>query len=491
MPKQNRKHNPSAQPKRPKEVSRIYVVPKKDYNYILRSGKGEENCFHFDGNEDVEYVQVRVDGGKLAGLVTLEMYEAHTSALLRRPGKDLSFRTVQRVKKKNNKQEKIVYQGISSNEKETIRKLDEEYAKAEARWENPKPFLVSSKTPVCILASSDVRRYFQHVAKLKGKEVQVHSARHSIALKNQEMAELRGFVVRGKNFFAVSAQVFLGVGEVELKQDFPINPGTLSGMFGVSMRIIINTHTNAVYELLKNEEKRLEERGQNKKEGPGKAPEKFAPPKPSSTIVQNHQTWHSPLNLSFDLSGDKKIQLYSQKCHCSKCSGRLLYDPVIDCTAKVSTKSGQTVPVTVQYCTGCGSFFMNYATYKSYDKKYGGLKFRCRVEAGDLAKMDKDSSFADDSFLSRNGYNVNASTPRSQRQAALARILDRGIASKYEVTEKISEFINLRKNNPHMADAIDRWEEDIAFVAGYKIREQADVGKREFEQKGKITKGRR
>ena len=73
MPKQNKKHNPSAQPKKSKEVSRIYVIPKKDYNYILRSGKGEENCFHFDGNEDVEYVQVRVDGGKLAGLVTRQL----------------------------------------------------------------------------------------------------------------------------------------------------------------------------------------------------------------------------------------------------------------------------------------------------------------------------------------------------------------------------------------------------------------------------------
>ena len=62
------------------------------------------------------------------------------------------------------------------------------------------------------------------------------------------------------------------------------------------------------------------------------------------------------------------------------------------------------------------------------------------------------------------------------------------MATKHEIIEKITECINSNTGNRHMANAISRWEEDIEFVADYDSNTQLDVGEREIEQKGRITR---
>lgn len=81
-----------------------------------------------------------------------------------------------------------------------------------------------------------------------------------------------------------------------------------------------------------------------------------------------------------------------------------------------------------------------------------------------------------------------ASVSQRRRQIILKELLDSGKYTKWEITEKISEFIKLRKNNPDMRDAIKRWEEDIAFVADYDTDNQTKVGRATFKQGGKITR---
>ena len=196
--------------------------------------------------------------------------------------------------------------------------------------------------------------------------------------------------------------------------------------------------------------------------------------------------WHSKVNLSYIPAGNV-IQLYSLRCHCSKCFNRFDQDTIIDCTAHVNTKSGREVPVTVQYCSGCGSFFMNYDVFVGYQAKYGALRFECKLEQSEFKDYD-DFGFADTSFLSRAGYSVRASVSQRRRQIILKELLDSGKYTKWEITEKISEFIKLRKNNPDMRDAIKRWEEDIAFVADYDTDNQTKVGRATFKQGGKITR---
>lgn len=196
--------------------------------------------------------------------------------------------------------------------------------------------------------------------------------------------------------------------------------------------------------------------------------------------------WHSKVNLSYIPAGNV-IQLYSLRCHCSKCFNRFDQDTIIDCTAYVNTKSGREVPVTVQYCSGCGSFFMNYDVFVGYQAKYGALSFECKLEQSEF-EDDVDFGFADTSFLSRAGYSVRASVSQRRRQIILKELLDSGKYTKWEITEKISGFIKLRKNNPDMRDAIKRWEEDIAFVADYDADNQTRVGRASFKQGGKITR---
>ena len=121
------------------------------------------------------------------------------------------------------------------------------------------------------------------------------------------------------------------------------------------------------------------------------------------------------INISTALNSEQVIHLYSRKCHCSKCAGLYKDNTIVNCTATVQSLRGGLVPVSVMFCTGCGSFFMNYDTYSAYSRKYGGLKFRCQIDKSSM-NLKPEMNLAKDSFLSRAGYSVNAHTPRSQRQ---------------------------------------------------------------------------
>lgn len=201
---------------------------------------------------------------------------------------------------------------------------------------------------------------------------------------------------------------------------------------------------------------------------------------------EDDDIWHSKVNLS-EISASQKIMLYSRKCHCYKCAKKFSQDTIVDCTAYVSTKRGNVVPVTAQYCSGCSTFFMNYEVFESYNRKYGGLKFNCQLDRSYIGR-GTNIGFSDDSFLSRAGYSVKASVSQRKRQVILAELLDSGQATKWEITEKISEFIKLRRGNSDMANAIACWEEDIAFVADYNAQNQLKAGRASFKQGGKINR---
>ena len=181
------------------------------------------------------------------------------------------------------------------------------------------------------------------------------------------------------------------------------------------------------------------------------------------------------------------IYLFSKKCHCSNCDNEGNPRNIYDNIALVKAKTVFGVPITVQCCGWCGRVYMNYQMYKAYDQKYGGLEFRAEVVVSEAVNATDGLGFSADSFLSRNGYSVKEDVPKSTRREVLANILDGNIATKQEIIEKITEFINLRRNDPKMDGAIARWEEDIAFVADYKASRQDNIGEHEIHQAGKIT----
>jgi hypothetical protein len=192
------------------------------------------------------------------------------------------------------------------------------------------------------------------------------------------------------------------------------------------------------------------------------------------------------VNLSYGLPQDKKVNLYSLFCHCSACIEKYGTDTIVDCNALVATRKGALERVTVQFCQGCGRYFMNYATFEAYNKRYGGILCECTFSNVN-GQYENEFGFAPDSILSRCGYSVKAEISQDERQCILQFILDSGRASKWELQELMSRFINIRMNMPSMQGAIERWKEDIAFVADYKADAQTDVGIATIKQVGKIA----
>ena len=178
--------------------------------------------------------------------------------------------------------------------------------------------------------------------------------------------------------------------------------------------------------------------------------------------------------------------MYGTKCHCSRCATLYGRDTIIDCTAQVETIYDRHVCVTVQYCTGCQNFFINYEALRGYDEKYGKIRFLSLLDWEMFQSEMITNGFADSSFLSQNGYFVGQKSTLYQRRTALMRILDNHIAAKWQIIEKLTSFINIRYTRPEMRLAISHWREDIAFVSGYKVGSHVDVGLMELEQKGRI-----
>lgn len=206
----------------------------------------------------------------------------------------------------------------------------------------------------------------------------------------------------------------------------------------------------------------------------------------------NRQTQQPPIpkhpSLPFELPPDYKtnlpnislfepgkyIWLYATKCHCHHCEKKYKRDTIRNRTALVQTISGTTVKVNVEYCAGCGEYFMNAASLKAYNQKYGCILaefYSSKDYSG--GGWDGFDNFNPDSVLSRCGYNVRQGTPKEYRQQIIAFILNTGKASKYRLLELLESFINVHWYS-HPA-ACKRWQEDVLFINDFEIQKQEIV----------------
>ena len=169
------------------------------------------------------------------------------------------------------------------------------------------------------------------------------------------------------------------------------------------------------------------------------------------------------------------VQVYPQKCHCSKCEKKYGQNTMTCKTAVVKTLDGQTIDINIMFCKGCGQYFISSTILKLYQKRYGGLL----VELVPYQKITPSQysiyGFNPDTVLSRCGYSVAKGIPRLYRQSVLTYILESGKAKKYEIIEIISNFIKFRENRDSLEDACERWREDMRFVSEYKIETQKKV----------------
>lgn len=196
--------------------------------------------------------------------------------------------------------------------------------------------------------------------------------------------------------------------------------------------------------------------------------------------------WGTNLPNLTEESRTHALLVYAQKCTCMACYNKYHGETIENRTAFVMTTRGEKVKVNVQFCKGCGRFYMNSKSLNAYSKLYGGLDFDF-VFADDADNiLNCNSRFNPSSVLSRHGYSVRSGIPKTSRQQALRRILDENIASKHEIIELLTQFIQLQKYR--YPDACRRWEEDILFVNEYNIDEQEKTGLLKIKQAGKIKK---
>lgn len=211
------------------------------------------------------------------------------------------------------------------------------------------------------------------------------------------------------------------------------------------------------------------------------------PPKiDGKTLQYPKESWGKELPNLTTLSISDSIFIYAKKCSCKKCQQRFDQDTIADRKAIILTKSGNPVDINVQFCMGCGRYFMNLKSFYTYQKLYGDFKISLHFEVN--IPYDTDDmwlNFARDSVLSRNGYNVKAGTSRENRQRILYRILNEGLATKHEVISLLTQFIQLHQTTKPGACA--RWREDLLFVNQFQIDSQDDAGQKELIQGARIN----
>jgi len=185
-----------------------------------------------------------------------------------------------------------------------------------------------------------------------------------------------------------------------------------------------------------------------------------------------------PVNLS-----EKRVyvELHAQKCHCEQCNEKYGLNTMKDTTAIFNLASGDTVSLTVEFCQGCGKYFLNHEVYLQYCKDHPDLMINISycTKMGDLIHSE---FYDDDTILSRCGYTVKQGTSREYRHRILRFIIDEGLARKYEVIELISSFIYRHATNPKYKNACRCWEEDIMYVSDYKKTTQEKIFNPEIKQ---------
>lgn len=219
----------------------------------------------------------------------------------------------------------------------------------------------------------------------------------------------------------------------------------------------------------------------------------FDPTKRKNSSVQKQTVVHKlpfapPWEEKIPVVSGKTLYVYKNKCRCRKCERKYpeyRAHIVVNRAAYVKTQSGEQVKINVQFCEGCGEYFMNIESLIEYEQLYGKLDCNLSYTYSYYDSFDQFEDFAQSSVLSRNGYNVRKGTSQIQRQAILGRILDYGLATKSEIIDLLTQNIQFARKR--LPDACRRWEEDILFVNQYRIDEQDNAGLLKMKQGGKIS----
>lgn len=170
---------------------------------------------------------------------------------------------------------------------------------------------------------------------------------------------------------------------------------------------------------------------------------------------------------------DKTIFVYKEKAQCPYCFAKHGYQSIEQLCAQVPiVGTNLFAEIDVQHCKSCDRYLIESSSLAIYEAKYGVLFPNKRhIFEIDFSESDDSHIFSTDTVLSRNGYSTKLYT--WQREEILSKMLDSGISTKAEIKSILSRFIRQRGNR--CKDAKQVWEQDLAFVNYYKLKDEDEV----------------
>lgn len=149
---------------------------------------------------------------------------------------------------------------------------------------------------------------------------------------------------------------------------------------------------------------------------------------------------------------------------------------VIPATGIVASLDGDPIKININYCINCKKCFIGLNDYEFYRKRYNGALLGNIFFDDDVIPKGKRGfgDLAPESKLRLCGYNVNKQDdlPEFYRHRILGSVMDHGIMKKPEIQNHLSFLIEMRKNNPSMQLAIEKWSDDLDWVREYNINRQ-------------------
>ena len=131
-------------------------------------------------------------------------------------------------------------------------------------------------------------------------------------------------------------------------------------------------------------------------------------------------------------------------------------------------RDNRKINVNVFHCSTCGKYFINYEQLKEYIDKKQIPAFKYSIVKGTNDSLNEMSE------LMLYGYTVKEGALKEiERQGILAWILDCNLMTKNQIISNIQYKIDYNGKKESNAKAKIKWEDDLAFVAGYRLNTQA------------------
>lgn len=139
----------------------------------------------------------------------------------------------------------------------------------------------------------------------------------------------------------------------------------------------------------------------------------------------------------------------------------------------------QEIEVPAYHCRDCKAYYISESVYRKIESMGRLLcQLISRKEFDDIKRLNTIDELNPQSKLAMIGYNVGSKDGFSakHRQTLLEYAIREGVVTKQEAISYLKFFIKLHEGRPHMESAIQKWREDISFLAGQPLTDKRIIG---------------